>query len=834
MEHEAAPSPRKSRRWLKAFLILLILGLTGASGLAGWLYLQWRSLPSVAQLRHWRPSLPLEIYGANDSLLATIGPELHDTVSLRQMPLQLGNAFVAAENAHFWSHNPLYFPVSYPGILRAAWIDLTHLAPVQGASTITEQVARNFYLSPRKTITRKVHEILLAYKIAQHFDRREILTLYLNKIYFGNGAYGVGAAARVYYGCAVDQLSLAQMAMLAALPAAPEYFSPLVNPKAARGRRNYVIGRMLADGYITSLQASRAEAAPLTASYHRQGNNLAPYVTEWITKWLVSSFGPDRTYRQGLRVYTTIEPRLQKAADRSVAVGLENYTMGLDSLDPQSYRGPIAHLDEQQVQAALRGRRPSQLPTRDPANLRWAVVQSVKNGRVQVSLEGVQTVTLGPSGLSWASKPGKGAASVLKHGDLVWLRRYVDPGRPPNAQAWRTAVWHKASGPQRWELAQLPRLQGALVSMRNSTGAIVALVGGFSYEMSHFDRALYAFRQPGSSFKPFVYAAALDGPELLAAGKTDYMTPVTPVADTPLSIKLPNGKVYKPVNYEGTFSNKPIPLWKDLADSINVPSVRVLMHVGIPYAIRYATQFGLPKSRLPAVPSLVLGAADLSPLQMVRAYSVFSNGGFLPHPYFVTQVVDGQGHSLSLKGCQLCRSQMAPKPVITEGVAYLMTTMLQRVISDGTGVAARSLSHHLAGKTGTTNDQKNAWFVGYGRHVVTGVWVGYDDNRGMGRWAAGAREALPIWIHYMHEALRGVQSLPFFRPPDVVQAAVDPKTGLLSDSGGKVFDFLAGFLPPAKSPMLPSNSTLMSRAPSVVPMPFLLQYSTAPLPSVKK
>ncbi|MEJ2479349.1 MAG: transglycosylase domain-containing protein [Acidihalobacter sp.] len=765
MEHEAAP-PRKPRRWLKVVLILLVLGLAGASGLAGWLYVQWRSLPSVAQLRHWRPSLPLEIYGANDHLLATIGPELHDTVSLRQLPMQLGNAFVAAENAHFWSHNPLYFPVSYPGILRAAWIDLTHLAPVQGASTITEQVARNFYLSPRKTVTRKVREILLAYKLARHFDRREILTLYLNKIYFGNGAYGVGAAARVYYGCAVDQLSLAQMAMLAALPAAPEYFSPLVHPKAARGRRNYVVGRMLADGYITSLQASRADAAPLTASYHPQGNNLAPYVTEWITKWLVSRFGPDKTYRQGLRVYTTIEPRLQKAANRAVAVGLENYAMGLDSLDPQTFRGPIAHLDAQQLHAALKGKRPSQLPARDPANLRWAVVLSAKQGHVQVSMEGVQTVTLGSTGLSWARKSAKGA-SILKRGDLVWLRPYVDPGRPPNAQAWRTAVWKKPSGPQRWE----------------------------------------------------------DGPELLAAGKTGYMTPVTPVADTPLSIKLPNGQVYKPANYEGTFSKQPIPLWKDLADSINVPSVRVLMHVGIPYAIRYATQFGFPISRLPAVPSLVLGAADLSPLQMVRGYSVFSNGGSLPHPYFITQVVDGQGQSLPLTGCQLCQSSTPPQSVITEGVAYLMTTMLQRVISDGTGVAARSLGHHLAGKTGTTNDQKNAWFVGYGRHVVTGVWMGYDNNRGMGRWAAGAREALPIWIHYMHEALKGVQSLPFFRPPDVVQATVDPKTGLLSDSGGQTFDFLAGFLPPAKSPTLPTSSTTLPAAPNVTPMPFLQQYS---------
>lgn len=819
MKEKGSAVPRRPRRWRRIVLAALTVCFVGALGISGWLYVQWKSLPSVAQLRHWRPAIPLRIYGANGTLLATIGPELHNAVSLRAMPMQLGNAFVSAENGHFWSHNLLYFPVSYPGILRAAWIDLTHLAPVQGASTITEQVARNFYLSPQKTITRKIREILLAYKIARHFDRREILALYLNKIYFGNGAYGVGAAARVYYGVAVDQLSLAQMAMLAALPAAPEYFNPLAHPKAARERRDYVIGRMLDEGYISSLQATRAEAAPLTASYHTQGSNTAPYVTAWITKWLVSRFGPDITYRQGLRVYTTIVPRLQQAANHAVAIGLENYSMGLDSLDPQRYRGPITHLDAKQMRTALEGQRPSQLPARDPVNLHWGVVLKVAHGGVSVSLEGLQTVSLRGDALSWAHA-AKGKGVDLHRGDLVWLRRYLNPGKPQNGQFWRTAVWKKPSGPRGWELAQLPRVQGSLVSMNNSTGAIVALVGGFSYEMSHFDRALFAYRQPGSAFKPFVYAAALDGPELLAAGKTDYLTPVTPIADTPLSIKLPNGKTYKPVNYEGTFSKTPIPLWKDLADSINVPSVRVLMHVGIPYAIHYAEQFGFPKSQLPAVPSLVLGAADVTPMQMARGYTVFSNGGFLPHPYFVTQVVNGQGKNLPLTGCALCQQSSAPKSVITGGVAYLMTNMLQRVISDGTGVAARPLGHHLAGKTGTTNDQKNAWFVGYGRHLVAAVWVGYDNNQSMGRWAAGAREALPIWIHFMHKALDGEPSLPFFRPPDIVQASVNPKTGYLSDTNGQVFDFLAGFLPPSQSPAMPTNTTA---TPS--PMPFLQQYS---------
>lgn len=822
-------SKGRRRSWGRLILWILIIGVLGAGAVSGWLYVQWKSLPSVAQLRHWKPPVPLRIYDANDNLLATVGPQLHDEVTLNNTPLLLGDAFVAAENKYFWSHNPLYYPVDYPSILRAAWIDLRHLAPTQGASTITEQVARNFYLSPKKTITRKVREILLAYKLAQNLSRREILTLYLNKIYFGFGAYGVGAAAHVYYGVAPDQLTLAQMAMLAGMPAAPNYYNPLTHPKLARWRRNYVIERMLADGYIDKLQAARAVAAPLTAKYHSQGNDVAPYVVDWITKWLVSKVGAEKTFHAGYKVYTTIDARLQKAANRAIAIGLENYAMGQDSLDPQRYRGPIAQLDAKQLQQVLNGVRPSQLPSTDPANLRWGVVLRVEPNRVLVSLEGTQRIVLDGPGLQWAASGG-GPHWPLKRGDLIWLRHYVDPGKPANdPYFWQTAVWKTPPGPVIWQLAQVPKVQGALISMDNATGAIKAMAGGFSYALSHFDRALYAYRQPGSAFKPFVYAAAIDGPELLAAGKTDYLTQVSLIPNTPLTIKLPNGKLYKPTNYDNTFTKKPIPLWEDLADSKNVPSVRILMHVGIPYAIRYATQFGFPRKQLPPVPSLVLGAADVTPLQITRGYAVFSNGGFLVHPYFITKVVDGQGKPLSMQGCALCKTDVAPHQAITPGVAYIMTRMLQRVITQGTGVAARSLGHHLAGKTGTTNDQKNAWFVGYGRHVVTSVWVGNDDNEPMVKWAAGAREALPIWIHYMKAALEGVPSLPFFRPPDVVQAQVDPKTGTLTDSGGQVFDFLAGFLPPAQSVSLPAPSG--TTAATTAALPFIQQFPGSASPN---
>lgn len=809
-QHQGSRDDGRFWRVTGQLVLLLILVVTIGGG--SWLSYLWLTLPSVKQLKHWHPASPLRIYAANGQLLSVDGPRLRDTLSSQQIPDQIRNAFVSAENGHFWSDNPLYYPVSFPGILRAAWIDLIHLAPVQGASTIPEQVARNFYLSPEKTITRKVREILLAYKLSQHFSHKHILDLYLNKIYLGNGAYGIGAAAQIYYGKSVNELTLPQMAMMGGLPAAPEYFNPLANPKAARDRRNYVIGRMLAHGYITARRAQEAEAAPLTAQYHRQGRNTARYATQWIEHWLVSQYGANTTYRTGLRVYTTIVPKLQESGNKAIAIGLENYSMGLDSLDHHQYKGPVTHLDKAQIKQATQGIRPKALPPQNPANLHWGVVLSVSHNHAQISFEGRKIITLGQRSVAWINGPPHNnkklkpvnIAGLLKRGDLIWLRHYVKPGWPAHGENWRTAVWKiPAPGEAGWQLTQIPKVQGALVSMNNSTGAIVSITGGFSYALSHFDRALYAYRQPGSAFKPFVYAAAIDGPELLAHGKSKYLTPASPIADTPLKVKLPNGTVYKPTNYEKTFSNQPIPLWRDLADSINVPSVRILMHIGIPYAVNYAHKFGFKKSQLPPVPSLVLGAADVTPLQMTRAYATFSNGGFLIKPYLVTKVIKANGDSLPLKKCSLCVSQPPSKPVITPGVAYLMTRMLQRVILDGTGVAAKSLGHHMAGKTGTTNDEKNAWFVGYGRHYIASVWVGYDNNKPMGKWAAGAREALPIWIHFMKTALKGEGDYPFFKPQDITQASVNPKTGTLQSNGGEVFDFLSGFLPPASAPETP-------------------------------
>ena len=794
---------RNWRSWWKPAAIVFVLNVAVALG--AWTWWIWDQLPPVKTLEKWQPEEPLRIYAANGQLLQVIGPQIRFALPLKKIPKRVQNAFIAAENAQFFSHNPLYYPVSYPGILRAAVVDLIHMAPVQGASTITEQVARNFYLSPQKTITRKIAEILLAYKLAARLSHDAILDLYLNKIYLGQGAYGVEAAARTYYGKNLSQLSLADAATLAGLPAAPSAFNPVKNPTLARKRRDYVLHRMFVDHFITHHALIMAEAKPIRTNYHQPSSNIAPYATDWIRKWLEKRFGPDFTYRRGLRVYTTISLKDQRAADRSLAIGLENYAMGLDSLDPKSWRGPIARLHGHALRAASKGQRPAILPTRDPANLRWGVVLQSDPWHARVKLEGRRTVILDWRDVAWARKrphhpPTTVVDQILKRGDLVWLRRYVASASAGSGNRnWGgTHVWQRVPSPG-WQLTEVPHVQGALVSLDSHTGAILALSGGFSYELSHFDRALYAYRQPGSGFKPFVYAAAMDGKALKAAGNRHYLTPISLIKDTPLTIPLANGHFYRPTNYSNTFSSTPVPVWEDLADSHNVPSVRLLMHIGISYAAAYVHRFGFPIQQIPQVPSMVLGSGDYTPMQIVRGYATFGNGGFLSTPYLISRIQTASGQHISLRNCPLGHTPtLSTAPVIPPGVAFLLTRMMEHVIRQGTGVAAQILHRRdLAGKTGTTNDENNAWFTGYNPKIVATVWVGYDNNQGMGHWAAGAREALPIWIHFMKTALRGEANLRFTQPPSVVRKRYNPKTGTLTDShtAGREGYFLSGYLP---------------------------------------
>ncbi|MDE2196588.1 MAG: penicillin-binding protein 1A [Gammaproteobacteria bacterium] len=778
-------------------MIALVLGLFGLGflGLVGAYLFVAPSLPSVAVLKDIRLQVPLRVYTRDGRLLAVFGEKRRIPLDYDQIPKPMVDAFVAAEDEHFWEHPG----VDVQGILRAA----VHLAltgeKTQGGGTITMQLARNFFLTREKTYTRKLREVFLALKIERELSKQDILALYLNKIYLGNRAYGVGAAAEVYYGVDVDHLTLDQIAMIAGLPKAPSSDNPLVNPDRAMARRGYVLGRMLTDGYISKDQYQQAMAAPMTASYHEPTAEVsAPYLAEMVRDYMVSTYGDD-AYTAGYSVITTIDSRLQPLAVKAVRAGLLDYDQR------HGWRGAVAHVevpldsgqDDWQKLVADYGHAGGLFP---------ALALKVENQDVQFYADGVGLVTVNWAGLKWAQRyitvnsvgaAPRTAGDILKRGDIVYLQHNDDGS---------------------WALSQIPVAQSALVCVDPFDGAIAALVGGFDFDASKFNRAIQAHRQPGSSFKPFYYSAALE----------NGFTPASVVNDAPVVMKDPSLGVWRPGNYEGDFSG-PTRLRLALAHSLNLVSIRVLQSIGVDYAINYLSRFGFDPGELPHNLTLALGSASLSPLEMVRGYAVFANHGFRVTPYFIQRVEDGSGKLLFEANpdvaCDTCSvdttgATQAPAPattsaalaavppqmpqfapqVITPQNAWLMTNMLQDVIKYGTGARAQALGRvNLAGKTGTTNDFTDAWFDGYNNDIVTVVWVGNDQPaQSLGDGEQGARAALPIWMDFMGPALQGVPQAPFIEPPGIVQARIDPRTGLLvsANDPGSIFEyFLAGHLP---------------------------------------
>ena len=769
------------------------------------------SLPSVAVLKDIRLQVPLRVYSRDGQLLATFGEKRRIPLTYDQIPKPVVDAFVASEDEDFWEHPG----VSVRGLLRAT----IHLAltgqKTEGGGTITMQLARNFFLTRKKTYTRKLKEVFLALKIERELSKEDILDLYLNKIYLGNRAYGIGAAAEVYYGTDVGHLTLPQLAMIAGLPKAPSTDNPLINPQQALVRRGYVLGRMFADGYITKDQYQQAMAAPMTATYHEPivGVN-APYLAEMVRDYMTSKYGDD-AYTAGYSVITTIDSRLQPLAVQAVRAGLLDYDQR------HGWRGPVAHVnltaDSSQadwMQAVA--------DSDHVGDLYPALVVKLADQSAQLYVDGAGLVSVDWNGLKWARRylsvnsvgtPPKTATDILKRGDVVYLDRASDGS---------------------WSLSQIPTVQGALVCMDPFDGAIAALVGGFDFDQSKFNRAVQAHRQPGSSFKPFYYSAALE----------DGFTPASIISDAPVVVQDPAfANVWRPSNYEGDFSG-PTRLRLALAHSLNLASIRVLQGIGVGYAINYAQKFGFDASELPNNLTLALGSADLTPLEMARGYSVFANHGFRVTPYFIQRVIDGSGQTVyaanpqvACDTCTVDAGNVIPAPIpapaattsttatitlvppampqfapqaITPQNAWIMTSMLQDVIKYGTGARAQALDRSdLAGKTGTTNDFSNAWFDGYNNDIVTVVWVGNDQpSQSLGEGEQGAKAALPVWMNFMGPALQGVPQAPFVEPPGIVQARIDPKTGLLAGASdpSSIFEFfMAGHLPPKAPTKKPAN-----------------------------
>ncbi len=756
---------RKPWRWMT----LLALIILPAAAIVWYMTTIYPTLPDASELKAVRYQVPLKILTADGKLISEIGTQKRIPLDYTQIPERMTQAIIAAEDENFFSHPG----IDPKGLARALYQLITTGEKKSGGSTITMQVARNFFLTRKKTFMRKLNEIVLALKIEHQLSKPEILALYLNKIFLGHRSYGVAAAARTYYGKDISELTLDEYAMLAGLPKAPSAYNPIANPARARQRRNYVLRRMHELGFITEAEMKAAMTVPVHAKLVGARIEVeAGYVAEMARDWAEKRYGP-KALEMGLTIVTSIDSRLQQAANTALRHGLLEYDRRHGWRGPAGHLAPAQMVDETDIQKAL-----DDLPA--PGHLMPAAVLEVNALEAQVRLKDGRTVTLPfDPAIRWArahigvNKVGAqptAATDVLKPGDLIYLEHWQDT----------------------WLLAQIPQVQGALASIDPNNGRVLALVGGFDYFTSKFNRAVQGRRQVGSNIKPFLYSAALDKGYTAASIIND-----APVVFHDKALE----DIWRPENYSGRFYG-PTRLRIALAHSRNLVSIRLLRAIGIRYAIDHIAKFGFPKAELlrHADLSLALGTPQFSPLEVVRGYSVFANTGFLVEPWFVKKVLDFDGRpdyeALPMLACNrfnpcLPDDPLAAPRVISEQNAYIMTSLMQDVIRIGSGRRAKALGRHdIAGKTGTTNDQKDAWFSGFNPRVATSVWVGFDQPRTLGHREVGGRAALPIWIDYMRAALADMPETPFLVPEGIVSVPIDPRTGeaVPADTPGAVFE----------------------------------------------
>ncbi|HBD7115265.1 TPA: penicillin-binding protein 1A [Legionella pneumophila] len=740
------------RKGLWALMSLFFLLIVAGSLL--YLYLE-SQLPNVDSLKTVQLQVPLQIFSKEGLLIQEYGEKKRIPVTYDEIPPTLIHALIATEDQRFFEHPG----VDVMGLGRAVVSMLKTGTKSQGGSTITMQVARNFFLSRKKTFLRKFNEIMLAIKIDRELSKEKILELYLNRVYLGNRAYGVGAAAMVYFGKSLKDLNLAELAMIAGLPQAPSTQNPIANPLAAKKRRDHVLERLLEEHYINEEQYQNAVNQPITAKYH--GTNIkveAPYVAEMIRQSLYDNFGPE-AYTKGYKVYTTIDGKLQNTANEVVEKNLIAYD------HRHGYRGPIANIGEKDSQSPkIRQKYLRQYPELN--SLIPAVVTEVREKEATAALQNGQIIIIPWEGMSWArpalkrggwvGKSPTKAQQVVAAGDII----YVHPTE------------------KSWQLAQIPEAESAMVAMNPKNGAIEVLVGGFNFSKSKFNRATQSSRQPGSSFKPFVYAAALNNGYNLA----------TLINDAPIVVDDPSQpNLWRPHNVNLKF-NGPTRLKQALVQSKNLVSIRILDDIGIDYTIDFLTRFGFNKKSLPRALSLALGSLSISPMDLTTAYAVFANGGYKVEPYLIDHITDADGKILlQAKPSVVCdpcdkdkidASTLAPR-VISEDIAFLMNTALRDVIQHGTGRAARVLNRQdIAGKTGTTNDQVDAWFAGFNPNLVVTTWIGFDNPKSLHEYAANL--ALPLWIDFMKVALKDKPETELKQPENVIAVRIDPVSGLLA------------------------------------------------------
>ena len=723
-------------RWvLYPFLALIGLVVLGMATLAAVVAFAWPKLPSLDILTDYQPKIPLRIYTADGHLIGEYGEERRNFVDINTVPEVLKHAILAAEDERFYEHPG----VDVLGIARAASANLLSGGKAQGASTITMQVARNFFLSREKSYTRKIYEILLSLKIEKNLTKDQILGLYINQIYLGRRAYGFSAAAKTYYGKPLADLTVAEAAMLAGLPKAPSKYNPVVNPERARLRQHYVLRRMNELGYISTAELESAKTEPfkpVTADRNEASTVHADYVAEMARQIAVEQF-EDKAYELGIRIITTIRKDEQEAAYRALRDGIIAYDLRHGYRGPEKFieLPPAGELRTEAMDEAL-----DELP--DYGDMLAAVVTEATPKKV-VAYRNGKSYEIEGKALSFAAPmlaTKAPAAKRIRPGAVVRLHQEDKLG---------------------WTIRQLPTVEGALVAINADDGAVRALVGGYDYFRNKFNHATQAYRQPGSSFKPFVYSAALER----------GFSPGSYVEDEPLYFPpgVTGSQAWEPANYDHKYEG-PMTLRRALAKSKNMVSIRLLQSIGPDYTQDFATRFGFSADRTPAYLTMALGAGSATPWQMATGYAVFANGGYRIQPYVIKEIQDSDGNILARVDAPVAGKSAAR--VLDERNAFVMNSMLQDVVSAGTAARAKSLGRSdLAGKTGTTNDYVDAWFCGYNPDIVTVAWVGFDQPSNLGRGETGGRTALPIWIDYMKVALDGVKNKSVPKPARVARVA---------------------------------------------------------------
>ena len=718
------------------------------------LYYFWSSnLPYIGSLKEYNPPIITEIYSDEGQVIGRFWDEKRIVVSIDQLPMQLINAFVAAEDARFFKHEG----VDLLSIFRAFIKNLVAGQIEQGGSTITQQVTRSLLLkSQERTYKRKAREAILSLQIEKNFSKEQILFLYLNQIYMGHGTYGVEAAARTFFDKKTTELNLAESALLAGLPQAPTRYSPIQGLDKAKARQKYVLERMREEGFITKAEEIEALDTPIVITGKGESSfEKSPCFTEYVRRYLEKQYGRDLLYRGGLRVYTTVNLDMQRLAQ-------EVLIEGLSELDKrEGYKRPIRSIKPEEIEMFNREvGEEFDLNPPEIDSIVQGVVNSIddENKRVIVTI-GKESGILPLSEMKWARKPDpevayygasvKKPGDALKRGDVILCR-----------------IKEKMAPPYSWGLSleQEPLVEGSVFVIETGTGQVKAMIGGRDYSLSQFNRAVQARRQPGSAFKPIIYSAALD------AG----MTPSTVILDTPyISTMNPDEEVWRPKNYKENFLG-PTLFRTALIQSLNVITVKILKSVGVENLINYARRMGIESDLAPDL-SLALGSSGISLKEITTAYSVFANGGLLVEPFFIERIEDRRGMILE-------ENQTSYKEAISIDTAYVMTDLLKGVVTEGTGWRIRALNRPAAGKTGTTNDLRDAWFIGYTPSLVTGVWVGYDDRRPMSKGETGSRAASPIWLNFMSRALEGQPVEDFIAPESVVFSKIDTQKGLLASS----------------------------------------------------